>query len=97
MKLNPIWIVSLVAACFLLYMGITLFSLDKSSLMNLRKLKQEIASTNAKNDSLQRELDDRLDKIEHLKTDTFYIEYVARTKFGMSKPGESAFQFILAK
>lgn len=97
MKLNPIWLVSIAVACFLIYMGITLFSLDKSSLMNLNKLKQEIAATHAKNDSLQRELDDRLDKIEHLKSDPFYIEYVARTKFGMTKQGEAAFQFVPVK
>lgn len=94
MKLNPIWLVSLAAACFLLYMGITLFSLDKSSLMNLHKLKQEIAMTTAKNDSLQRELERRRETIERLANDPFYIEYVARTKFGMTKQGETAFQFV---
>jgi cell division protein FtsB len=55
--------------------------------VELRRKKEEIREGYRIIDSLQRE-------IERLTNDTFYIERIAREKFGMARPGEKVFKFI---
>ncbi len=81
-------ILGILAALFLFAFG------EKDSMSAQKELKKEISLLKAQRDSLQRELDSRQEKIRLLQEDSFYIEAVARTKFGMTKKGEKAIQFI---
>ncbi len=60
---------------------------------NQKKIQSEITILKQKNDSLRIEWETREKNIERLKHDTFFIEYIARTKFGMTKKGEKAYHF----
>jgi cell division protein FtsB len=53
----------------------------------LRRLQTEMARAHARVDSLTAE-------IERLKSDTVYIEKMAREKLGMARPGEKIYKFI---
>lgn len=69
------------------------FILGESGLWNQHKMKTQIAllETEAealRADSLRKAKESRLFK------DPFYIETVARTKYGLSKKGEVVYQFI---
>jgi len=66
---------------------------EKDSVKASDALKKEIAELTEQRDSLQKELNDREAIIQKLQDDSIYIEKIARTKFGMTKKGEKAFQF----
>jgi len=53
----------------------------------LRRLQTEMACVHARIDSLTSEID-------RLKSDTVYIEKMAREKLGMARPGEKIYKFI---
>lgn len=76
----------------LIYFSLIFFS--ETGWRNQRILSDEISIQTKKNDSLQTELDVRVQKIQRLNEDSFYMEKAARTKFGMSKEGEVGFEFV---
>lgn len=92
MKTRTLFIILVVIgilAAFLLFM----FE-EKNSWTAQKELRQEIAILEAEKDSLNKELEARKETIRMLEEDSFYIEKIARTKYGMTKKGEKAFQFI---
>ena len=80
----------LVILCALLYFSLTsesgLFNLYQSSKKNIA-MEKEIKELNATIDSLKITL-------EKLKSDTAYIERVAREKLGMARKDEKVYKFI---
>ena len=83
-------VIVIVILCALLYFSLT----SESSVFNLylsgrknKAMEQEINELNETIDSLK-------ETIEKLKTDTAYIERIAREKLGMSKKGEKVYKFV---
>ncbi len=70
------------------------FILGENGLWNQHKLKNQIVRLEQEKESLQAELLARHHEGERLLKDSFYIESVARTKFGMAKENEVVYQFI---
>lgn len=48
-------------------------------------------------DSLENVLKQKKEEHHRLLQDTLYIEQIARTRFGMARPGEKVFQFLPAQ
>lgn len=82
--------IALVILCALLYFSLTsessFFNLYFSSRKN-KAIEQEVKELNETIDSLKK-------TIEKLKTDTAYIERIAREKLGMAKKGEKVYKFV---
>ena len=83
-------VIVIVILCALLYFSLT----SESSVFNLylsgrnnKAMEQEINELNETIDSLK-------ETIEKLKTDTAYIERIAREKLGMAKKGEKVYKFV---
>lgn len=70
------------------------FSFGETGFWNQYKLKKQIAHLEFEADSLKKILEIRKLEGERLQKDSFYIESIARTQFGMSKKGEDVYQFI---
>lgn len=70
------------------------FFLGEYGLWNKHKLSVQIRHLEQEKDSLQTELLSRHREGERMLRDTFYIESIARTKFGMAKGNEAVYQFI---
>lgn len=70
------------------------FILGENGFWNQHKLKSQIMRLEQEKESLQKELLARHHEGERLHKDSFYIESIARTKFGMSKKNEIVYQFI---
>lgn len=70
------------------------FILGENGLWNQHKLKKQIIRLEQEKDSLQAELLVRHYEGDRLLKDPFYIESIARTKFGMAKKDEIVYQFI---
>ncbi len=70
------------------------FALGENGLWNQHKLKNQIIRLEQEKDSLQTDLLARHHDGERLYKDFFYIESIARTRFGMSKKNEVVYQFI---
>ncbi len=70
------------------------FILGENGLWSQHKLKNQIARLEQEKESLQAELVARHHEGERLLKDSFYIESIARTKFGMAKKNEIVYQFI---
>lgn len=70
------------------------FILGENGLWNQHKLKNQIIRLEQEKDSLQAELLVRHHEGDRLHKDPFYIESIARTKFGMAKKDEIVYQFI---
>ena len=70
------------------------FSFGETGFWNQYKLKKQIAHLEFEADSLKKILEIRQLEGERLQKDSFYIESIARTQFGMSKKGEDVYQFI---
>lgn len=76
--------------CALLYFSLksesSFFNLYLSSSKN-KAMEEEIKGLNKTIDSLK-------ETIEKLKTDTSYVERIAREKLGMARKGEKVFKFV---
>lgn len=94
-RLKHHWFLAL--AVILLIAAFLHLTLQKGGLREQHYLKQQIAELSLHNDSLQQVLDSQEQIIEKLTTDSFYLEFIARTKFGMMKKGETGYQFIQLK
>lgn len=70
------------------------FSFGENGLYKQNNLKRQIAILGQEADSLKKVLEYRKDEGERLLTDSFYMESIARTKFGMSKKNETVYQFL---
>lgn len=70
------------------------FTFGDNGLWNQHKLQRQIEHLKFETDSLKAILEFRKHEGERLLKDSFYIESIARTKYGMSKKGETAYQFI---
>ena len=86
---------------FFLIVGIVIFVLygtfflfGKTSFQNQNHIRKEITKITKQNDSLRQILTEKTEKINKYENEPFSVEYLARTKFGMTKSGERAFQFI---
>jgi len=82
--------IAFILLCALLYFSLT----SESSFLNLylsssknKAMEQEIKKLNETVDSLK-------ETIEKLKSDTAYIERIAREKLGMAKKGEKVYKFV---
>lgn len=64
----------------------------KNSIRQQRRINREIATYQHQIDSLQQVIDKRNIQIERLKTDSLYKEGLLRTRYGMSRKGETVFQ-----
>ena len=88
MKIQKI-VLQIVIVLLLVFVATSLwaFTFGENGLWKQHKLQVEI-------DSLKNELEHRKNEEERLLKDSFYIESIARTKYGMSKKGEAVYQFI---
>lgn len=64
----------------------------KNSLKQQRQISREISSLQHQIDSLQKVIDARNIQIDRLKNDSLYKEEILRTRYGMSRKGETVFQ-----
>lgn len=89
------WIRYAILAAFAL--GVYHILTGPSGALNLMRLRNERAQSEAGLDSLaQRKADLEIEK-RRLEKDTAYIERVARKELGMAKPDEKVFRFVLPK
>ncbi len=96
MIVRKIGIFQVLGATLAVANGIFLWSfvLGENGLWNQHKLKSQIARLEQEKDSLQKELLARHHEGERLIKDSFYIESIARTRYGMSRKNEIVYQFI---
>lgn len=71
----------------------TLF-LGRNGLLNIYRIKQENQRLAAEIVVQQSSLTAKTQQIHLLRTDSFYMESVARTLYGMSKKGEQIYIFV---
>lgn len=69
-------------------------SFGDHGLWQQHRLERQIEHLSGEVDSLQIELENRAKEAERLQRDSFYIESIARTQYGMSRKGEVAFRFV---
>ncbi|MDH4281060.1 MAG: septum formation initiator family protein [Myxococcales bacterium] len=67
--------------------------LDEQGLPRYRHLRQELQELRASNEDLVHEIATLKSEIEALRTDTAYVEHIARDELGMVRPEEFVFQF----
>ena len=65
-----------------------------NGLLAQQQVKHENIIFQNKIDSLQGAVDSLKTEIQLLQSDSFYMEYMARTKFGMSKKGETVIKLV---
>jgi cell division protein FtsB len=70
------------------------FFAGNNGLWKQHRIAKQVEALQHEADSLNLLLQEKKVEEQRLLTDTFYIESIARTHFGMSKEGEKAFQFI---
>lgn len=83
------WIIGIVLLVLLFF---TLTGSD--GLINLYRTHLEVRQMNRKIEILKSAIDSLKIDIEKLKSDTAYIERVAREKLGMAKKGEKVYKFL---
>lgn len=66
----------------------------KNSLSQQRYVAHDIATLQAKIDSLEKIIEVRNVQIERLKTDSLYKAEILRTRYGMSQKDEKVFQMV---
>ena len=70
------------------------FFMGQTGVWNQHKLSQRIAELETEQDSLKSEIQKQDFEAMRLLTDTFYIETLARTRYGMSRENEKAYYFV---
>ncbi|HSQ42236.1 MAG TPA: septum formation initiator family protein [Fibrobacteraceae bacterium] len=68
--------------------------LGNNGLLRQTEVSRENEELRGSIDSLERLLESLRQENLRLKTDSFYIEKIARIHFGMSRPGELVYQFL---
>lgn len=86
-------IVRTLLALLVLYLLGRLF-LGHSGIIHQYQIEHENVEIERGIDSLQEVLESKKKERSRLQHDTLYIEQIARTHFGMSRPGETVFQFV---
>ena len=66
----------------------------KDSIPEQRRIMKEIELYQKEIDSLTKVIEQRDELIQKLKTDSLYKEEILRTRYGMSREGEKAFQLV---
>jgi len=66
----------------------------KSSLLSIMHMKSELSSIESSITRSHAEIDSLTKEIERLKSDTAYIEQLAREKLGMARKDEKIFKFV---
>ena len=66
----------------------------KNSIPQQRRIAKEIELYQLQIDSLNKVIEDLDALIQKLKTDSLYKEEILRTRYGMSREGEKAFQLV---
>ena len=66
----------------------------KNSIPEQRRIAKEIQLYQMQIDSLSKVIEQRDELIQKLKTDSLYKEEILRTRYGMSREGEKAFQLV---
>ena len=66
----------------------------KNSIPQQRRIAREIELYQEQIDSLNKIIEERDELIHKLKTDSLYKEEILRTRYGMSREGEKAFQLV---
>ena len=66
----------------------------KDSIPEQRRIVKEIELYQKEIDSLTKVIEQRDEIIQKLKTDSLYKEEILRTRYGMSREGEKAFQLV---
>ena len=66
----------------------------KDSIPEQRRIVKEIELYKKEIDSLTKVIEQRDELIQKLKTDSLYKEEILRTRYGMSREGEKAFQLV---
>jgi cell division protein FtsB len=83
----------LLIAGILLFLVVQVFW-GKSSLLSQYHIKTQNKQLQATIEQLKNDLESKKQQIELLQSDSAYMEYMARIKLGMSRKGETVFQFI---
>ncbi len=66
----------------------------KNSLRQQKRVARDIATYQAKIDSLEKVIEARNIQIDRLKNDSLYKAEILRTRYGMSEKGEKVFQLV---
>ena len=86
--------IAVIAVLFLLSIVVAELAFGKNSFPRQNQVKQEIAMYQAKVDSLNALIEQYKKEIELLENDSLYKEGVLRSRYGMSRKGEKAFQLV---
>lgn len=86
-------IVRSLLALLVLYLLGKLF-LGNNGLLRQIRIQKENAEIELSIDSLEQVLQQKKEERKRLLQDSLYMEQTARTRFGMSRPGETVFQFL---
>ncbi len=65
--------------------------LGRNGVLKQSRLENENELLKQQIDSLKQQIEQTEDNIHKLQTDTFYLEEIARTRFGYTKEGESVY------
>lgn len=95
MKKRTQTIIWIVISAVLFFLAISLFG--NQGLIAVYKAYNENRSLTEQIDESERTIDSLKDEIERLKSDTAYIEKIAREKLGMARRNEKIYKFIEEK
>jgi cell division protein FtsB len=73
--------------------GVPILVLEPEGLPRMRALQKELASVDAENDALRREVTQLRDDVKHLRDDPVAVEKIARDQLGLVRKSEIVFQF----
>ena len=73
------------------------FLFGQGSVLHQQALKEQNEILRRENDSLLHAIELQEELVRRLRTDSALIESMARTRFGMSKKGETVFRFVPAQ
>jgi cell division protein FtsB len=73
--------------------GVPILVLAPEGLPRMRALEAELASVNAENATLKRDVGRLRDDVKHLQTDPQAVERIARDQLGLVRKSEIVFQF----
>ena len=85
------------AGGLIVFLAVWSFLFGQGSVLHQQALKEQNEILRRENDSLLHAIELQEELVRRLRTDSALIESMARTRFGMSKKGETVFRFVPAQ
>ncbi len=83
-----------IGAFLLLTLFVYKLILGDNGLLDLLRLKKEVAAQHEKSEAVKAHMDSVKKIVKTLQTDSIYLEKIARKELGVAKPGERVFHFV---